>query len=154
MTRTIFIGAAGLALALGGCSERGETPSRNELVGQSNTTELAGTVESGDPDSIPVLLRGEWGMTPNDCDDSRGDAKGRLEIDAGSLRFYESTATLAEIGEASDNRIVATFEFSGEGQQWTRQIMLEAEEDGQSLVRRDLDDETMQGSLSYNRCTA
>ncbi|MBB3763249.1 hypothetical protein [Sphingomicrobium lutaoense] len=138
-----------LFLLFGACSSESEVaPPPVDSVGEGAQADAVMA------DEIPRELRGTWGMTPGDCDDSRGDAKGRMEVEADRLVFYESTAMLDEISEAEPHRLIAIFEFEGEGQKWSRKIALEVEEDGQSLVRRDLDDQQLTGSLSYNRCTA
>src|SRR5258705_12163275 len=39
---------------------------------------------------ISARLQGHWGLSPNDCISSRGDAKGRLLARASDLKFYQS----------------------------------------------------------------
>src|SRR5437868_4439151 len=45
--------------------------------------------------SIPAALQGRWGLAPNDCTSTRGDAKGLLVIGPDQLTFYESRAVPA-----------------------------------------------------------
>ena len=89
---------------------------------------------------------------PADCTSTQGDAKGLLTIDATTLRFYESRATLGTIAEQDASRLVANFAFSGEGQQWTRTQVLDVQDDGQTLGRREQGAEAMPGVLRYRRC--
>ena len=103
--------------------------------------------------SIPAALQGRWGLVPADCTSTRGDAKGLLQIDATMLRFYESRATLTRIVESDPSRIVADFAFTGEGQTWQRQVTLEAQDNGQALIRRESGGEdAMPGPLRYRKC--
>ncbi|QIK78217.1 hypothetical protein G7077_04170 [Sphingomonas piscis] len=69
--------------------------------------------------TIPAFLHGRWGMTPQDCTSTRGDAKGLLVITAGELRFYESRAVPVGNLNGSDNSFSADYRFNGEGQTWT-----------------------------------
>ena len=68
---------------------------------------------------IPTFLHGRWGMTPQDCTSTRGDAKGLLVITAGELRFYESRAVPVGNLNGSKDSFSADYRFTGEGQTWT-----------------------------------
>ena len=46
---------------------------------------------------IPAAFHGRWGMVPADCTSTRGDDKGLITVDANSIKFYESRATLAKV---------------------------------------------------------
>lgn len=102
--------------------------------------------------SIPVAIRGRWGLVPADCTSTRGDAKGLLTIDADTLRFYESRGILGTIKERSDSRIRATFAFTGEGMTWTREVALDLRNDGRTLVRREFGQDAAAGPFRYARC--
>jgi hypothetical protein len=69
---------------------------------------------------IPAALQGRWGLTPGDCMTALGDAKGMLVINEGELRFYESRAVPAADVAGDGNSISGNFEFTGEGQSWTK----------------------------------
>lgn len=69
---------------------------------------------------IPVALRGHWGLSPADCVSSRGDAKGLLEISADRLRFYESVAVPGPNVLTTEDSVGGTFNFTGEGQSWSK----------------------------------
>jgi hypothetical protein len=101
---------------------------------------------------IPVAVRGRWGLTPGDCTSARGDAKGLLVITPDTLRFYESRGTLSRIIERDRSRIVADFDFAGEGETWQRRMVLDAQDGGRTLVRRERGPEAMAGALRYRRC--
>lgn len=101
--------------------------------------------QSGAAVSIPAQYRGRWGMVANDCDPRRSDAKGLITIDASTLRFYESRATLKEQRPAIATSFSGLFAFTGEGMNWERVQTLTRT--GDTLKRAD--DE---GSYTYTRC--
>ena len=101
---------------------------------------------------IPAAIRGRWGLVPADCTSTRGDAKGLLTIDATTLKFYESRATLGAVAERSDTRVRATFAFSGEGMTWNRGEALDVQDGGRTLVRREYGEDAAPGPSKYSRC--
>lgn len=104
--------------------------------------------------TIPAAIRGRWGLVPADCTSTRGDAKGLLTIDATSLRFYESHGSLVRIRERDADRIVADYRFSGEGQEWDRLMLLDSQDGGKALIRRDYGEGAAPGAMRYTRCAA
>jgi hypothetical protein len=102
--------------------------------------------------AIPASLRGRWGMVPKDCTSTLGDAKGLLTVSASQLKFYEAVAKLGTIKEAGDSRIRATFKYSGEGQTWTQDVVLDAQDGGKTLIRRDFGPDALPGPQKYTRC--
>lgn len=104
--------------------------------------------------TIPKPVQGRWGLVPADCTSTRGDAKGLLVIDPTTLKFYESRGTLGRVTERDASRIRATFAFEGEGQSWRRDEVLDAQDDGRTLIRRDYGEDAMVGPLKYTRCPA
>lgn len=103
--------------------------------------------------TIPTAIQGRWGMVPADCEPSRADAKGLLAIDGNKLEFYESVGTLGEIEEASDTRIRADFDFTGEGMTWERDVVLEVQDNGATLIRREYGDDAAPGPFRYSKCS-
>ncbi|MES1928351.1 hypothetical protein SADO_03810 [Salinisphaera dokdonensis CL-ES53] len=103
---------------------------------------------------IPETIQGRWGLVPADCEPGRGDAKGLLVIGPTQLRFYESTGTLGRIAERDASRIRAEFAFRGEGMTWRRDEVLDAQEDGQTLIRREYGEGAAPGPFEYRRCPA
>jgi predicted small lipoprotein YifL len=97
--------------------------------------------------TIPAALQGRWGLTPADCTSTRGDAKGLLLIGANELRFYESRAVPAEGIESDADSISGKFEFTGEGQSWTKFQSYKL--DDRRLVRTETNPNT---SFTYARC--
>ena len=113
-----------------------------------NSTAPTETTGSG----IPIALQGRWGMVPADCTSTRGDAKGLLTIDGKTLEFYESVGTLGEVKEQSDTRLRATFAFTGEGMSWSRDEVLDVQDDGKTLVRREYGEDASPGPFKYSKC--
>jgi predicted small secreted protein len=105
------------------------------------------------PTEIPEVLRGRWGLVPADCTSTRGDAKGLLTITGDELRFYESVGTLDTIMEADPMRIRAAFEFQGEGMTWQREVVLDVQDDGATLIRREYGEDAAPGPFRYATCT-
>ena len=103
---------------------------------------------------IPETVQGRWGLVPADCEPGRSDAKGLLVIGATQLRFYESTGTLGKIEERDASRIRAAFEFSGEGMTWRRDAILDVQDGGQTLIRREYGQGAAPGQFRYCRCPA
>lgn len=103
--------------------------------------------------TIPSALQGRWGMTQADCDPSRADNKGLMVVNADALEFYESRGTLDDIAESGSTRIRADFDFEGEGMTWEREMVLDAQDGGNVLIRRDYGDDAMPGPMRYTRCS-
>jgi len=105
------------------------------------------TVEAG-RGGIPQALQGRWGMTPDDCTSTRGDAKGLLTITRDQLQFYESRAKPGAKVQTGGKSMSGDFAFTGEGQQWTRYETLQLQ-DGK-LVRTE---SGPMASYTYARCS-
>ena len=102
--------------------------------------------------TIPAALQGRWGLVPADCTSTRGDAKGLLTIGPATLRFYESHARLEAVKEREESRIAARFAFSGEGMEWRRDMVLDAQGGGKVLIRREFGTDAAPGGFRYVRC--
>jgi len=96
---------------------------------------------------IPAALQGRWGLTPADCTSTRGDAKGLLVVGGGALRFYESTAMPAADVRADAGTISGHFQFTGEGQAWTKYEALKRS--GDKLTRTETNPAA---SYTYAKC--
>lgn len=146
-TANALLPAALLALALVACQPASD--SNNVAIDETNAAgppgEDAATTEPSTPDSIPSQYRGRWGIVPADCTSTRGDAKGLITIAEGTIRFYESTATLKEQRPAIATSFSGQFDFTGEGQTWQR--VMTFTRTGDTLKRADDD-----GNTSYQRC--
>lgn len=164
-SRALTLMAAGAALALGACSKEPEPAAQDTFVptedapGETpepvSASAAAGADETAPAEiaEIPEAVRGRWGLVPADCTSTLGDAKGLLVVSADQLKFYESVAKLGTIKEAGESRIRATFDYTGEGQSWTQDVVLDARDDGRTLIRRDYGPDAMPGPLKYTRCT-
>ena len=152
-----FVLALPALLALAAC-DRG-TPSADEGAAPADPATESHSpapeptaMETPAPAEIPPALRGRWGLVPGDCTSNRGDAKGLLTVSADKLEFYESVGTLDAIKESTPTRIRASFNFEGEGMTWQREIVLDVQESGAALIRRDYGDDAAPGPLRYARC--
>jgi hypothetical protein len=176
MTKTVLLTALSGALALSACSKNADepdagastpaavettdslpaaAPTEGKLTpGPVATPVLAPTVSpTASASEIPASARGRWGLVPKDCTSKLGDAKGLLTVSAGQLKFYESVAKLGKVKEAGDGHFRATFQYSGEGQSWTQDVVLEVADGGKTLIRRDYGPDAAPSPQTYTRCT-
>ena len=103
---------------------------------------------------IPPAFHGRWGLVPADCTTTRGDAKGLIEIDAEGIRFYEARAVVDEVEAKEATMIKARFAFSGEGQEWTRDMEWRLSDDGTQLTSSETGDDAIPDPLTYTKCEA
>ena len=102
-----------------------------------NTASAQGQAPPTAPDkpapAIPAALQGRWGLAPEDCTSTRGDAKGLLVVEPGA--------------QADSDSITGNFRFTGEGQSWTKFETLELREG--RLVRTE---SNPAASYTYAKC--
>ena len=98
---------------------------------------------------IPAAFQGRWGMVPEDCTSTRGDAKGLITINGNSLGFYESRATLTKVTGNFPENFTGDFAFTGEGQSWTKSQNLKLTGSSNTLVRSEADPSM---KFTYRRC--
>lgn len=100
---------------------------------------------SADPSAIPAALRGQWTGLDERCGD-RG-AVLALELSPRELLFHESAGTVKRIEAAPGDATRVTADFTGEGESWTRTLLLKPSANGQRLTI------TQQGStVTRKRC--
>lgn len=100
------------------------------------------------PRAFPPAFQGYWGIAPADCSLANVDATGRINIDGGTVRFYESRARVATVVRAASDAFVADMGFSGEGQRWTKRIDWTLAVGGTRLIRTDAG----AAAITYQRC--
>ena len=167
LNRTALLLSSAALPALGACSKSAPAPepAASEAVqAQSDDAPIVADAEATStplPDetavaeaTIPIAAHGRWGLVAADCTSTRGDAKGLLTIDGTKLKFYESRGVLGKIAERSANRIRATFAFSGEGMTWARDEVLDVQNGGKTLIRREYGENAAPGPFKYARCPA
>ena len=108
----------------------------------------APAVAAGPSSRIPAALQGRWGLTPGDCTSALGDAKGLVVVNDSELRFYESRAVPGADAQADGDSISGTFDFTGEGQSWSKFEALKLQ--GRDLVRTET---KPAASFTYAKCT-
>jgi hypothetical protein len=143
-------------VALSGCGSN--EPSAEETTAATPAAEVSPppVVEAplaGNETDIPEALRGRWGLVPADCEPGRDDAKGLLTITNTELKFYESVGKLEGIEEFDPSRIRASFSFTGEGQEWERDVVLDAHDQGKTLMRRVYGEDAAPGPFRFTKCT-
>lgn len=131
---------------VGTASADGSAPA-NVLAPGGRAALTSGDTASKSERAVPRALHGRWGMTPADCTSTRGDAKGLLIVSADGLRFYESVAKPTRNVNSSEDSISADFDFTGEGQSWTKFETLQLQ--GGNLVRTE---SSPMSSFTYVRC--
>ena len=147
-----------LTAALGACEKRDPVADdANAIPAAPVINDSAGAIAGGPPGPatdavaaagpIPAALQGRWALTPADCTSTRGDAKGLLEIGPDSLKFYESRAVPGTSIESGDQGISGNFNFTGEGQEWTKYVSLKLQ--GKVLTRTE---RNPVASYNYARC--
>jgi hypothetical protein len=98
--------------------------------------------------AITAAFHGRWGLVPGDCGPDASIAKGLMVVDAEKLRFYESVGKPAVVTWPAPNRMEGRFTFSGEGMEWSKDMVLLLKDD-KTLVRTEKDPEQ---SFTYTRC--
>ena len=161
MTRICFVLPALLVLAACDNGTQGADTTTEEAAAEGNlaangsvapTSGPPTDTETPAPTELAEVFRGRWGLVPDDCTSTRGDAKGLLTITASKLEFYESVGTLDTIMDAEPTRIRAAFEFEGEGMTWQREVVLDVQDDGATLIRREYGEDAAPGPFKYTKC--
>ena len=156
--------AAALALlslaACGGSKSEDASSPASDMAAASEAASVAASgvpapaaSDSGVAVTIPDIVQGRWGLVPADCTSTKGDNKGLLTITPVKLQFYESVGTLTDVKELAPNHIRATFDFTGEGLEWTREQTLDVAQDGKTMTRRELGEDAAPGPFQYTRCS-
>jgi len=169
--RATYLLIAATGLALSACSKQADeaapqpsdtagaeagdaapSPGASEIAPEPSGSEAASLATVTAMDAIPEGIRGRWGLVPKDCNGDPAAAKGLLVVSGNQLKFYESVAKLGKIKEADASHIRAAFAYSGEGQTWSLENVLELQDGGKTLVRRDYGQDAAPAPLKYSRC--
>jgi len=113
----------------------------------ANATAPANGVAPTAAATIPAPLQGRWGLTPADCTSTRGDAKGLLVVTPDRMTFYESRAVPSTGVETDGDSISGNFDFTGEGQAWSKYESLKRDRD--KLTRTETNPAA---SYTYAKC--
>ncbi|HEU4651233.1 MAG TPA: hypothetical protein VFS49_07440 [Croceibacterium sp.] len=162
MTRITFALPALLVLAAcdNGTQGAGTTAQEAAVDGDLAANSSVAPAPSPSPDAatpaptmLPAAMQGRWGLVPADCTSTRGDAKGLLTVSPDKLRFYESVGTLDTVMDAEPSRIRASFDFEGEGMTWQREMVLDVQDEGTTLIRREYGEDAAPGPFRYTKCS-
>ena len=102
--------------------------------------------------TIPDAFHGRWSSTSEGCETEGGEMP--IEVDAETIQFHESVATLGTVSESETRAIRATYNFTGEGEEWSRDIKLAISEDGTELTRTEYGEDAMAEPMTYTKCQA
>ncbi|MGE4322246.1 MAG: hypothetical protein AB7E60_04375 [Sphingobium sp.] len=91
-----------------------------------------GTVNGAMAGKVPAALRGRWGGADAQCGDGADPLNLRVTPD--SLIFHESVGTVTAVAPADDGGLWVDADFTGEGESWTRRLLLRASADGRRLT--------------------
>jgi hypothetical protein len=154
--------AATMLLALTGCQQGNddniaidETNTANAVIETLPPDETVANDADTETDStagallIPAAFRGRWGMVPDDCTSTRGDAKGLIIADDDSIKFFESQARLTKVTGNFPENFTGTFAFTGEGENWTNSQNLKLTGSSKTLLRKQSD---IAQPFTYKRC--
>ena len=154
--------AAALFLALAACQQ-----GNNDNIAIDDTNTANAEIETLPPDEtvtnvaddegdstaaapvIPAAFQGRWGMVPDDCTSTRGDAKGLIIIGEDSIKFFESNAALTKVTQNAPENFTGSFDIAGEGQTWTNSQNLKLSGSSKTLTRKQSDEAR---PFTYKRC--
>jgi hypothetical protein len=132
-----------MALALAACGSN-EEPAAEQTAAAATPTPL--------PTEIPAAYHGRWASSAEDCTAGPGAATDLIEITATEIKFYESVGTLDSVTGATGDRFRGEFAFSGEGEEWQRDVVLDLRDGGDILVRREFGEGASPEPFDYTRC--
>ena len=104
------------------------------------------------PTEIPAAYHGRWASDAEHCAAEAGAATDLIEITAKELKFYESVGTLDSVTGSTGDRFRGHFDFTGEGQEWQRDVVLDLRDGGKILVRREFGEGASPEPFDYTRC--
>lgn len=97
--------------------------------------------------AFPTEFLGYWGAGDNDCELANTAATGRINIDADTIRFYESRARVQRMDRRSPQEVAVDLRFSGEGQSFYAREVYRLDAGGTALVRT-----SPTATQRYRRC--
>jgi hypothetical protein len=118
---------AAMAVALAACSS-GDGPDNNADIPAADTVESAPETL----DAIPAAFQGRWDFAEDTCADEGSEM--RLDIEANSITYYESSATPVAITRNETSALTIDHLFSGEGEEWNETLAYMLSEDGERLT--------------------
>lgn len=138
-------------MALAGCSPDGRKHDRANVQLAANGKPVPDATPSP---SVPLArmyltsFAGRWGVRPMDCDISRGDTGGVLEIRDDTLILNGSTGRIARISAARPESIRIDVAMKEGKRRWTGRLKLSLMLGGTRLEQTG----PGQGQILYTRC--
>lgn len=111
------------------------TPPDMEETPANNAAPTENAVSAAEEESeglIPVAVRGRWTGIGDNCTDKAAELE--LSITPRTLIFHESVGTVNAIEKQADGRLKVDASFTGEGQSWTRSLILKTSAKGEELT--------------------
>ena len=97
--------------------------------------------------AFPTEFLGYWGAGDNDCELANTAATGRINIDADTIRFYQSRARVQRMDRRSPQEVAVDLRFSGQGQSFYAREVYRLDAGGTMLVRT-----SPTATQRYRRC--
>lgn len=126
MARSVAV-AIMACVALAGCSPGGREHDRDDVQLAADGTPIPGATPTPAlprPEMFLTSFAGRWGVTPADCDISRGDTGGVLEIRGDTLILNGSTGRIARISAARPETIMIDVAMKQGKRRWTGRLKL------------------------------
>lgn len=81
---------------------------------------------------MPAAFHGRWAGSAAECGDPAAPLE--LRVTPTSLIFHESVGTVTAVTPAGDGAMTVDADFTGEGESWSRRLLLRASDDGRRLT--------------------
>lgn len=124
-------------------------PPDESMPAEPTTNETAANSAATTSAAFPPAFEGRWGLVVNDCIEGASDAKGLMQVEGATLRFYESQGSAEKLTVASPTKVSGEFAFTGEGERWTKMVTLSLADGGKTLVRSETEPPS---ELRYKKC--
>lgn len=152
------LGAAAVAIAIGGCGPRqgGEEPEANRSAaapaGNGSAAPAAPRASAAfEPErgtTIPAPFLGVYDRTPAGCS---GPSQERTTITPGELRFHETIGKVRSVLLRRENELEVDADYQGEGEYWRSNRLLTLSQGGARLI---IDRDGTSPAMMRVRCPA
>lgn len=150
MTRGLILPLLAL-LMVAGCDDSGRVHQGRDIQLAANGTPIPGATpmpESPQAEMFLTSFAGRWGVAPADCDISRGDTGGVLEIRGDNLTINDSAGRIERISAGRPETIMVDVAMKEGKRRWTGRLKLSLLLGGTRLARTG----PGPGRILYTRC--